>query len=77
MTLSRKVTQDPADFKYVKQAFPVGSPVSAYGGDIQGQVKGYRRTNHNGTLVIVQYTNTWDDGYSETRTAHLSPGQLS
>lgn len=73
--VSRKVTKH--NDEAVKASFPIGQRVTAYGGTVSGVVMGYRRTNLNGTLVIVEYVNTWEDGYSETRRMHASPSQLT
>ena len=74
--ISRKITQHPHNHQTVKATYPIGQCISAYGGTVTGVVKGYRRTRLNGTLVIMEYTNTWEDGYSETRRMHASPNQL-
>lgn len=72
---TRKVDQPLQD--EVAQKFPKGQRVTLYGGTVEGTVKGYRRTNLNGTLVIVEYVNRWSDGYSETRRMQAVSSQLT
>lgn len=75
-----RVTETPSDYEEIRSKYPKGYKLilNGYGGVAvaEAMVVGHRRTKYQGTLIMVEYSYTWPDGYSRICRACISKSEI-